>query len=210
MKIDCLALGDFQTNCYVLRSSDTDTDCLIIDPGFNSEELVKFLQQESLTPKKILLTHGHCDHIAGIGLVRETFGNIPVSISENDATMLTSGRENLSMHMGSLIRFDPADETISHGDVIEMGQLKLQALATPGHTPGGMSFYDSQDKLVFCGDTLFAGSVGRVDFPGGDMNVLLQSIRQQLFTLPDDTKVYTGHGPTTTIGTEKQTNPYLT
>ena len=209
MKLDCLVLGDFQTNCYVLTSSQLPGECLVIDPGFDAEVLIDFLQRQSLKPQKILLTHGHCDHIAGVGLIREKFGPVPIAISDKDASMLTSGQGNLSMMMGTVIRFEEPDEKFTAGDTIQFGDINLEIRPTPGHTPGGVSLYCRDQGLIICGDALFAGSIGRVDFPGGNLDVLLQAIKQQIFTLPDDTKVYSGHGPATTVATEKSTNPYF-
>jgi len=209
MKIDVIELGDFQTNCYILRSSAQTKKCLIIDPGFEPEPLLKFLATEAIEPEKILLTHGHCDHIAGIGPVLEQFGRVPVCISRLDSQMLTDSNLNLSLTIGSLINSGPADEKFSPGDIVGTDGLKMQVLATPGHTPGSVSFYCPDQAMVITGDALFAGSVGRHDFPGSDYETLLKGIREQLFVLPEHTKVYPGHGPATSIGTEKTTNPFF-
>ena len=209
MEIECLALGDFETNCYVVRPSRQDQQCLIIDPGFSAEPLVEYLQSEGLKPQRILLTHGHCDHIAGIKLVRENFGPVPVCISSADAPMLSNDKDNLSWMTGGLLGLESPDETIEPGDVIRLGPLEFKVLPTPGHTPGGVSFFCPAEQVVFVGDSLFAGSIGRKDFPGGDMQALLAGVREQLFTLPGPTRVYTGHGPSTTIEVEKRTNPFF-
>jgi len=211
VKINTLVLGDFQTNCYVLSDpqSQAKKQCIIIDPGFGCEPLIRLLNKEAMDPRKILLTHGHCDHIAGIGLVRDNFGDVPVYISEADSQMLTDAALNLSLMMGCPVEFGPPDGLLADNDIVELGGIKLQVMNMPGHTPGGVAFYCRAEKLVFAGDSLFAGSVGRCDFPGGDMDILLNSIRTRLFPLPDETKVYSGHGPITSIGQEKHTNPYL-
>lgn len=209
MIIDCLMLGDFGTNCFVVRADKEASQCLVIDPGFDAEPLVKFLQGNSLQPGKILLTHGHCDHIAGVPLLLKEFGKIPVAIHSADAKMLTSSRDNLALMMGMRLSLEPADEELTEGQTVEFDRMQFQVLATPGHTPGGISFYSSTDGVVFSGDALFAAGIGRTDFPGGDSAQLLASIRDVLLTLPPDTKVYSGHGPVTTIGTEKATNPFL-
>jgi hydroxyacylglutathione hydrolase len=209
LQIDTFVLGDFETNCYVVRSTNQAKECLIIDPGYEAESVVEFLKEKDLAPKRILLTHGHCDHIAGIAVLQENFDPIPISISCEDDKMLTHSRHNLSLLMGQPLKFAPPDDEIAAGDVIELDGVRLEVLATPGHTPGGVSFYCPQEELIFTGDTLFAGSVGRTDFPGGSMSTLLQSIREQLLVLPDQTKVYSGHGPATTIGQEKRGNPFI-
>jgi len=210
MQIDCMILGDFQTNCYVVRESAQPGDCLIIDPGLSAEPLLEFLQQEQLRPVRILLTHGHCDHIAGIPLLRRHYNPLPICIGTADADALTDGGLNLSAMMGLPLVFDRADQTLAPGDVIEFATLRFEVLATPGHSPGGVSFYCRGEKVVFTGDSLFAGSIGRHDFPGGNLKLLLQTIRRELFCLPDATRVYSGHGPETTIAAEKRTNHFFT
>ncbi|MBN2210445.1 MAG: MBL fold metallo-hydrolase [Sedimentisphaerales bacterium] len=209
MNIQTIALGDFETNCYILRGSANETDCLLIDPGFEPEPLLDYLQKNRLTPRWILLTHGHSDHIAGIAAVQKAFGEIPIGIGAKDADMLTSAMRNLSFMMGRNVELPAADKLYQAGDVVGMSEINLKVLATPGHTPGGISFYSETDSVVFTGDALFAESVGRTDFPGGDGDTLLESIRRELLTLPEATKVYPGHGPATTIGREKRLNPFF-
>ncbi|KPK77023.1 MAG: hypothetical protein AMJ79_04740 [Phycisphaerae bacterium SM23_30] len=209
MEIDCVVLGDFATNCYVVRESNATKECLIIDPGYGAEPLVELLQTKKLQPQRILLTHGHCDHIAGIKLLRKKFGAVPVCISKADAPMLSNDKKNLTWMTGNLLRLDEPEEMFEPGDTIYLGALEFEVLSTPGHTPGSVSFYCAREKVVFVGDALFAGSIGRTDFPGGDLQALLKGVREQLFTLPDETRVYTGHGPATTTGMEKRTNPFF-
>lgn len=208
MRIESFALGDFETNCYVLRDG-TGPSCLVIDPGYEAGALVEFLREEKLTPARILLSHGHCDHIAGIGLLREHFGSIPVGIGREDGPMLTDPDQNLSSLMGLPIAFSPADELYDAGDSIQAGNLSLTVLPTPGHTAGGISFYAPASEAVFTGDALFAGTIGRHDFPGGNLQKLLFHIHKQLLSLPETTRVYPGHGPATSIGLEKNSNPFL-
>ena len=210
MQIDRLILGDFQTNCYVVRESAEPGECLIIDPGLGAEVLLDFLQREQLQPNKILLTHGHGDHVAGIPLLRTKYDGLAVLIGRDDEAALDDGQLNLSAMMGESMAFGPVERTLQGGDVCQLGQLELKVLATPGHSPGGISYYCAAQAAVFTGDSLFAGSIGRHDFPGGDQEQLLAGIRGELFTLPDETKVYPGHGPVTSIGREKRTNPFCT
>lgn len=209
MKIDRLILGAFETNCYILRESSTAMDCLIIDPGLEAEHLIDFLQGHKLNPVAAVLTHGHADHIAGVALLRENFPEIKVYVHKHDATMLIEPTRNLSAFAGGLIKAGPADLLLQDGDIIEQAGIKLQVLHTPGHTPGGICLYSENGGIVFTDDTLFAESVGRTDFPGGSMSQLLKSIEQKLLALPDNTKVYPGHGPATTIAYEKTNNPFL-
>lgn len=209
MKIDCLTLGDFQTNCYVVRSDEATLDCAIIDPGFDPDDLLEFLSQHELTPVAVIITHGHADHIAGVAALRQQYPKIKVYIHKLDAGLLTDSQANLSILAGATVATEPADVVLKDGDVIEEAGIKLKVLHTPGHTLGGICLYAEPDAVVFAGDTLFADSVGRTDFPGGDMDQLIESIQTKLFTLPDNTAVHPGHGMRTTIGREKRANPFV-
>jgi len=209
MKIDCLILGAFQTNCYVLRDSATVADCLIIDPGLEAQELIDFLSRAKLNPVVAVLTHGHADHIAGVVLLREDFPEIKVCVHKHDAQMLVEPTHNLSAFAGGMIKAGPADLLLQDGDIIEQAGIKLRVLHTPGHTPGGICLFCENEGIVFTDDTLFAESIGRTDFPGGSMSQLLKSIGQKLLILPEQTKVYPGHGPATTIAHEKAYNTFL-
>jgi hydroxyacylglutathione hydrolase len=208
MKIDRLVLGAYQTNCYILRESEEDKDCLIIDTGLEAGELVDFLRRHELNPVAVVLTHGHADHITGLVALRDKFRNTKVYIHKLDAEMLTSAKDNLSALAGVLFMSEPADFLIEEGDVIEQANIKLQVLHTPGHTQGGICLYSKEEGIVFSGDTLFAEGVGRTDL-GGNMTELIKSIKEKLCVLPDETVIYPGHGPVTTIAQEKASNPYL-
>ncbi len=209
MKIDCFTLGAYQTNCYILRNSAADTDCLIIDTGFEAETLIDFLHQHKLNPLAVVLTHGHIDHITGLPELCKNYPDIKVYIHKLDAEMLTDQQHNLSALTGAAFSTTPADFVIEEGNSIEAAGIKLTVLHTPGHTPGGICLYSEDEHTVFCGDTLFADSVGRTDFPGGSMTQLITSIKQKLLTLPDQTVCYPGHGPVTTIAQERKHNQYL-
>ena len=209
MKIDCLVLGEYETNCYVLRSSDAAKDCLVVDPGLGSEELIGFLRERQVAPVAVVLTHGHIDHIAGLAALRRSFPGIEVFIHALDAEMLGKPVANLSGLMGRAFAAEPADILLEDGDRIEQAGVRLQVLHTPGHTPGGLCLYSSGGGVVFTDDALFAESIGRTDFPGGSMSRLVRSIKEKLWVLPDETVVYPGHGPSTTIAREKAHNPFL-
>jgi len=208
--VHTIVLGDFETNCYVLKPNPDADRCLLIDPGFEPQGLLDFLHENNLTVERILLTHGHCDHIAGIPALRQKLGDIPIAISPHDADMLNSGRHNLAWLTGQRLNVGEPDDLLQPDQTIDFQNIQLQVLPTPGHTPGGISFYEPNAAAVFTGDALFADAIGRHDFPGGDLNTLLASIRQHLFTLPDETTVYPGHGPASTIAREKQHNPFFT
>lgn len=208
MKIDRLILGAYQTNCYILRENEAAKDCLIIDTGLEGGELVDFLRRHKLNPV-VVLTHGHADHITGLVALRSRFPDIKVYIHKLDAEMLTGAKDNLSAMAGVLFSSEPADFTLEEGDVIEQANIKLDVLHTPGHTLGGICLYSKADGIIFVGDTLFADSVGRTDMPGGSTTQLIKSIKEKLCILPDETVVYPGHGPVTTIAQEKANNPFL-
>jgi hydroxyacylglutathione hydrolase len=209
MQIDRLILGGFETNCYVVRRDEAATDCMVIDPGFDPDNLLEFLAQNRLNPVAVVITHGHVDHIAGLAALRQQYPKARVYIHKIDAGMLTDGEANLSALAGIEVETEPADVLLQDGDVIDEAGIMLQVRHTPGHTLGGICLYAESEGLVFAGDTLFADSVGRTDFPGGDMEQLIESIRTKLFTLPDTTVVYPGHGMRTTIGREKRANPFV-
>ncbi|MHC4308888.1 MAG: MBL fold metallo-hydrolase [Planctomycetota bacterium] len=199
MKIDHLILGAYETNCFVLRSAESAEDCLIIDTGLEAGQLVKFLKQNNLNPVAVVLTHGHPDHVDGVTILREYFPGIKVYIHKFDAEMLSAAQGDIELSEDSLLEGE---------GVIEQADIKLQVLHTPGHTSGGICLYSEDEGIVFTDDTLFADSVGRTDL-GGNMAQLIKSIREKLFTLPDNTKVYPGHGPATTIAHEKAHNQFL-
>ena len=209
MKIDCLVLGAYQTNCYVLREGGTSKDCLIIDTGLQADGLVDFLKKNKLNPLALVLTHGHPDHTTGAAVLRENFPQVKVYIHKFDSKLLTSTPSLLVAMAGIRIRpAAPADILIEESTSIEIAGIGLEVLHTPGHTRGSICLYSKDDGIVFAGDTLFEGSVGRTDL-GGDMEQLIQSIKQKILVLPDETIVYSGHGPQTTIGQEKLYNPFL-
>jgi glyoxylase-like metal-dependent hydrolase (beta-lactamase superfamily II) len=209
MEIDCLILGAYETNCYVLRSNATAKDCVVVDPGPGGEQLLDFIKGHKLNPAAVVLTHGHIDHIGGVAQLRDNYPDVRVYIHKLDAKMLENSYSNLSAMMGAAFSTEPADFSLEDGCVIEQAGVKLQVLHTPGHTPGGICLYSKDEGIVFTDDTLFAESIGRTDFPGGSLEQLLKSVREKLFTLPDDTIVYPGHGPSTTIAQEKAHNQFF-
>ncbi|UCG55585.1 MAG: MBL fold metallo-hydrolase [Phycisphaerales bacterium] len=209
MKINRLVLGAYQTNSYVLRASEAAAACLIVDTGLEAGDLVDFLGEHELDPVGLILTHGHADHIGGIDALRENFADMKVCIHRIDAPMLSEAERNLSALAGAPFTTTAADLLLEEGDKVHEAEIWLQVLHTPGHTPGGICLYSKDEGIVFVGDTLFADSVGRTDFPGGSMAQLVESIRQKLLVLPDETVVYPGHGPATTLGQERAHNQFL-
>lgn len=200
-----LVLGDLGTNCYIIGDPDSK-EAFVIDPD-DGPAVVDTLKERGLTCIGILLTHGHSDHIHGVQTLMDTYG-APVYIHERDLPCLYDPQVNLSALHGRPVTITGGTiKTVKDGQHIGSGKMDFQVLETPGHTVGGVCYYMS--PAVFVGDTLFRRSVGRTDFPGGDFEALAQSIRTKLFTLPDQTMAYPGHGPETQIAFEKENNPYL-
>ena len=196
-------LGPLETNCYLVH---TDKEAVAVDPGGNPAKVLKHLRENNLTLTHILCTHLHFDHTYGIHALTAATG-APVYASEADRYMLENemGRGG----MWGLPQVESYEFTgLEPGDMPMLGTT-CRVLATPGHTPGGLSFYFASIQSVFSGDTLFYRSIGRTDFPGGDQNTLLSAIRTQLFTLPEETQAYSGHGMATSIGDEKRNNPHV-
>ncbi len=187
--------------------------CWIIDPGLppQAEQILRHISDHALVPQAIVLTHAHADHIAGIDEIRDEFDKLPVYLAKEEWRGLTDPMENLSglVGLGFVTSVtDPLD--LPHGSTLELDGSVWQVLESSGHSPGGRTFYCASLKTAIVGDALFAGGVGRVDFHHSDGNRLLRNIRENLMTLPDDTRVLSGHGPETTIGRERRTNPYVT
>ncbi len=202
------ALGAFATNAYIVRARGTAA-CWVVDPADGAEALVDHLRRNGWTAARILVTHGHGDHIAGVATVKQAFPEAIFTAPAGDEAMLADPRANVSAMFGAAITAPPADELIRPGDSLTLGEGTWAVLDTAGHTPGGISLYCAAAGVVLVGDALFAGGIGRTDFPGGDMNRLLATLRENLLTLPDDTVVLPGHGPRTTIGAEKRGNPFV-
>ena len=204
MKVEYFVVGPIDVNCYVI--SDDNGIGAVIDPGGNAERILAYIKKENLDIRYVLNTHGHGDHIGADDAVRDGTG-APLYIHAADADMLTDARKNLSAFMGYQAIARPADVLLHGGEEIAVGDIKLKVVCTPGHSAGGVCFVG--DGFVFSGDALFADSIGRTDFPGGSQVELVSSIKRELMVLPDETEVYPGHGPKTTIGWEKVYNPYL-
>jgi len=192
-------------NCYILGCERT-REAAVIDPGDETDKILMSLASEKLTLKHILNTHGHFDHVGGNRQLKDATG-AELLIHAADAAMLAQLSASAAAFGLSAQNSPPPDRTVAEGDRVTFGDIALTVLLTPVHTPGGISFHT--DRCVFVGDALFYGSIGRTDFPGGDYDTLIASIRTKLFTLDDDTTVYTGHGPATTVGQEKRSNPFV-
>lgn len=206
MKVEIFVTGIISTNCYVVSNEETK-EAVIVDPAAYPKKLKSYLQENELQVKAILLTHGHFDHIMGIDGVLEDY-QVPVYVYEDEAELIADPILNESNTYTNGYTYDKA-EYIREGQILKLIGYEFQVIHTPGHTSGGVSYYVASENVLFSGDTLFHGSVGRTDFKTSSMSALIHSIREKLFFLPDETVVYPGHMGATTIGTEKKINPYV-
>lgn len=205
MILEGFGVGPMDSNCYIIGCKEKRV-AAVVDPGAEGKRILAKLDQLKLKCKYIILTHGHVDHIGALNEVQQATG-AKVLIHKDDAAMLTNPAHNLSLFMGSPLKCKQADQLLEDGDRVKVGNVNLDIFHTPGHTPGGICIKLGSNLIT--GDTLFAGSVGRSDFPGGNHNVMINSIKTKLLHYPDETKVYPGHGPASTIGLEKKHNPFL-
>lgn len=200
----------FAENTYLVHLEDSPA-CVVVDPGVDPEAILDEIDRRQLQPQAILLTHGHADHIAGNAALRQRWPDLPIVIGRGDAEKLLDPEANLSAPFGLPLTSPPADKLLDEGDTYAAAGLEFEILETPGHCAGHIVYvYKGESPwTVIGGDVLFREGVGRVDFPDGNPSALVQSIRQKLYTLPDDTRVLPGHGEPTTIGHEKQHNPFV-
>jgi glyoxylase-like metal-dependent hydrolase (beta-lactamase superfamily II) len=207
--IEAIESQPFAQNCYIAWRPDR-SEAIVIDPGFDTETILERLAAHGLRVAAILNTHGHADHIAGNAAIKNAFPEAPILIGRNEASLLSDPQANLSAPFGIPIASPDADRLVDDGERIEFAGIGLQVREIPGHSPGSVVFVCDEFApfLVFGGDVLFAGSIGRTDL-GGNMPQLLSGIRDKLFSLPVDTVIYPGHGPTTTVGAERRSNPFV-
>ncbi|MCA9258201.1 MAG: MBL fold metallo-hydrolase [Planctomycetales bacterium] len=200
----------FQENTYIVHLPERD-DCVIVDPGLNPDRIVEQITQLGKQPVAIINTHGHADHIAGNAYLKQEWPDIPLVIGEGDAYKLGDPVANLSANYGFDLISPPADRTVREGDSLEVAGVCWHVRETPGHSAGHVVFIakEAAPPLVLGGDVLFQGSIGRSDFPDGDFAALASSIKEKLYTLPDETIVLPGHGPETRVGVEKRSNPFV-
>lgn len=208
VKIDYLILGPYVTNTYIVHDPNTH-EGVIIDPSFDPDSIIHAIDKLKVNVKGIFITHGHLDHMAGLNSVRAYCKDAKVYIDKRDKEYLSDPYKNLSYGFPDKVICQDADEWVKHGDIINIGPFEFHIINTSGHTPGGISIYMPKEKVVFTGDALFKETIGRTDFPGGNMEELLSNIKNNLFTLPDDVMVLSGHGEPTSIGHEKVMNPFL-
>jgi hydroxyacylglutathione hydrolase len=199
-------VSSMAVNCYIVGCEETN-EVAVIDPGGNARGILRVLESNGLKAVYIINTHGHIDHIGANRAIKDATG-AKVLIHKNDAKMLTNAVSNFSFMMGRQVTSPPAEQFIDEGDIIKIGNtVELKVIHTPGHSPGGICLMT--DNIIFSGDTLFYGSIGRTDFPGGSYRDLISNIKNKLLCYDDDVVVYPGHGPATTIGFERKRNPFL-
>ena len=200
----------FEENAYIAHLLDRK-DCLIVDPGLEPEKIIDYLERRGLLPSAILITHGHSDHIAGNDAIKARWPESQLVIGASEAAKLTDPKSNLSAMFGFRLVSPPADVTVQDGEIFTAAGIRVLIRSTPGHSIGHVVYIieDTDPKIVFVGDVIFAGSVGRTDLVDGDFDQLADGIRTKLYTLPDSTILLPGHGPSTTVGEEKRSNPFV-
>jgi hydroxyacylglutathione hydrolase len=207
LQMDTFITGPLEVNTTVLQNGG---QVAVIDPGsMTPDRFTQFLDAGDLTVDQIWLTHGHGDHISGVSLLKQQYPDARIYCPSADQTMLADPTMNLSSWYMVEITSPPADVLLTPGDELTLGDTRWMVLDTAGHTPGGVSFYCAAESVVFTGDALFASSIGKTEIPGGDMAQLIGNIRDNLLSLPDDTRAFPGHGRATTIARERTSNPFL-
>lgn len=207
-RIECFTLGPYETNCYVVTAGE-GRGCWVVDASFDPGPIIEHVRTKGLTPRALVLTHTHVDHIAGVREVLGAFPGLPLLVHEREREWLQDPLLNLSAMSGMPVTTPEATRALREGDELELEGMSWRVLHTPGHSPGGITLYHKPSGTAIVGDSLFAGSIGRTDFPGSDHETLERSIREKLYTLPDAVRIYPGHGPSSTIGREKRSNPFV-
>ncbi len=211
LEVHSIEVSQLATNCFLAVDAG-NREAMIVDPGGDADRIIDGVRRADAVPKVIALTHGHADHVGALAEVAEAFPEAERVCSEVTRDFLSSARLHLGPFCG--IEVDPIDihRLLAEGDTVTLGAYAFTVMEVPGHTPGDVAFYCAPEDgppVAFTGDTIFAGGVGRVDFPGGDWDTLAQSIRERLYALPENCILYAGHGPATTVAQEKQSNPFV-
>jgi glyoxylase-like metal-dependent hydrolase (beta-lactamase superfamily II) len=202
----------YAENGLILSLGATERPCWVVDPGLppQAEEMLAHMSRQRLTPVAVVLTHAHGDHIAGVDEIRAVYSDVPLYLSKDEWPLLTDPMQNLSGHFGAGVTVQTHNlHDLSPGDVLELDGTRWKVIDCAGHSPAGRALYCTELKLALVGDAIFAGSIGRTDFPHSDGPQLIRNIRQNILTLPEDVTLISGHGPATTVRQERATNPYV-
>lgn len=208
VRVHAMEVGPLAVNCYIVEHVST-RKAAVIDPGDDGEAVLGEIGKLGLSVDKILLTHGHFDHVGAVGLIRKTSG-AKVHIHPDDVARMKTARRQGMMFGLWVPDTPPPDVLVGEGDRVAFADREFLVAHTPGHTPGCVSYIMGSEKMAFVGDLIFAGSIGRTDLPGGDYDALIRAVREKIFILPGDTVLFPGHGPATTVGEEKRSNPFFT
>ncbi len=210
MQIERLVVGPLQTNAYLLKDEKSGAGA-VVDPGGDADRIVRWCRDAEMTPVLVVNTHAHVDHVGANAALMRAFPDADLCIGEGDAERLRNPAENLAAAFGSDLESPEPDRLLREGDELAFGGTKLRVIETPGHTPGAISLLaeDESPPRLFCGDLIFRRGVGRTDLPGGDTEALVRSIREKVFTLPEETVIHSGHGEDTTVDEERESNPFL-
>jgi hydroxyacylglutathione hydrolase len=210
INIEAVVSAPFEENCFVINLPGQD-HCLIVDPGLEPQKIVQLCQNRDWTPSTVLVTHAHVDHVGGLAAIKKRWPEVQILLGEHEAEKLTNPDANLSAQFGTPFLCPRANETLSDGQIFTAAGIEIKVRELPGHSSGHVIYVIHTDDpmIAFVGDVIFCGSIGRADFPDGDEEALHQGIHEKIYTLPDDTILYPGHGPKTTVGHEKRTNPFV-
>ena len=208
MELKCMHLGSFMTNCYLVKNKMTG-EVLVIDPGASPDRVLEMIRSMEGTPAAILLTHGHFDHIGAVNELKENYPGLKVYLHEREADLIENPNGNLSNDFAETVGTVKPDVFVRHEEELTLAGFRIRVLHTPGHTPGSCCYYLPEEGVLFSGDTLFAGSCGRTDFPGGSGRMMRESLELLVTTLPEETAVFPGHDQFTSIGEEKRYNPFV-